>query len=74
LCKSDFLRVDFRKANITTNWQPVSKNIKDPLVRLKIAGPKKLRMEASFLKNAKFWKSLPIMENERLFSNVGEVF
>ncbi|XP_068913115.1 venom carboxylesterase-6-like [Tenebrio molitor] len=62
------------KANITTNWQPVSKNIKDPLVRLKIAGPKKLRMEASILKNAKFWKSLPIMENERLFSNVGEVF
>ncbi|RZC33704.1 venom carboxylesterase-6-like [Asbolus verrucosus] len=67
------------KPNVPIEWPALSKNVKEPLIFLKIASPKNLTIEREDLENAKFWESLPIKENEKLgnssigeFTNFGE--
>ncbi|XP_044261769.1 venom carboxylesterase-6-like [Tribolium madens] len=54
---------------VPIDWPPVSKN-SDSILQLKIAGPNNLSLIESKLKNGDFWRSLPLIENEKLFENV----
>jgi bile salt-stimulated lipase len=60
------------KPNVPIEWPSLSKNVNDPLTYLKIESPTDLSVETSVLESAKFWESLPIMENEKLFPEMKE--
>lgn len=52
-----------------TEWPTVSRSLTDPVTYLHIKSPSHLKIEiTSDLGNQKFWKSLPLKENEKLLS------
>jgi hypothetical protein len=57
---------------VPIEWPSLSKKVNDPLTYLKIESPTDLSVETSVLESAKFWESLPIMENEKLFPEMKE--
>ncbi|XP_072398062.1 venom carboxylesterase-6-like [Diabrotica undecimpunctata] len=66
--------MDTGKPNIDPDWKPLSKKPSDPWVQLHIAGPQKTFLEdKDHVGNKKFWDSLPIEENERLFTMKDEL-
>jgi bile salt-stimulated lipase len=56
------------KPKTPIDWTPVSKNLEDASVVLKIDSPQGLWMEELVVEDDTFWKSLPIAENEKLVS------
>ncbi|XP_057659861.1 venom carboxylesterase-6-like [Diorhabda carinulata] len=56
------------KPNTSTEWKPLSRNLEDPWVQLRIDGPEKIFIEEKTdIGNKKFWENLPFAENENLF-------
>lgn len=66
--------MDTGKPNVPTEWKPLSRNLEDPWIQLRIDGPQKIYIEEKTdLGNRKFWESLPFAENENLFASKDEL-
>ncbi|EFA11999.1 esterase 6 precursor [Tribolium castaneum] len=58
------------KPKVGVEWPQVPKNLKDEFTFLKIDSPDKLSVGRGIAESTKFWDSLPIKENEKLFADV----
>ncbi|XP_044261768.1 venom carboxylesterase-6-like isoform X2 [Tribolium madens] len=58
------------RPKVGIEWPQVPKNLKDKFTFLKIDSPTKLSVGRGTAESTKFWDSLPIKENEKLFPDV----